>query len=384
MIPVEGNRISLLKNGGEFFPALETDIDAATADIRVEAYIFVEDVSGLRIANALMRAAGRGVNVRVMIDGFGSRTTPSEFFDRMRNAGVVVYIYLPVHTVFDFRRYRVRRLHRKIVLIDGKTAYVGGINIIDDFNENLSAHLPRYDYAVRLEGPILADIYSSVQQLWQKKHWFNLAPPVGRTRPPPVSPLPVGSSALVFIARDNFRSRRSIERAYIAAIDHAKNEVLVVSSYFFPGRKLRNALVNASRRGVMVTVLLQGAADHPIMQMATRALYDKFLGAGITIYEYQPAMLHGKVAVIDGRWATVGSSNLDPFSLLVNLEANVVAIDTEFAETLRASVMAEIKTNAIQLNFARWQQRGPWSRLKSWVALKLARLVTAIIGVKYD
>lgn len=120
---VPGNRISLLKNGAEFFPALETDIDAAVADICVETYIFVEDVSGLRIANALMRAAGRGVNVRVMIDGFGSRTTPSEFFDRMRNAGVVVYIYLPVHTVFDFRRYRVRRLHRKIVLIDGKTAY---------------------------------------------------------------------------------------------------------------------------------------------------------------------------------------------------------------------------------------------------------------------
>ncbi len=381
---VPGNRISLLKNGAEFFPALETDIDAAVADICVETYIFVEDVSGLRIANALMRAAGRGVNVRVMIDGFGSRTTPPEFFDRMRNAGVVVYIYLPVRTVFDFRRHRVRRLHRKIVLIDGKTAYVGGINIIDDFNKNLSADMPRYDYAARLEGPILADIYPSVQHLWQTMQWFHLKRKVRRILPPAVSPLPVGPSALVFIARDNFRSRRSIERAYIEAIDGAKNEVLIVSSYFFPGRKLRNVLVNASRRGVLVTVLLQGAADHPILQMATRALYDKFLGAGIAIYEYQPAMLHGKVAVIDGRWATVGSSNLDPFSLLVNREANVVAIDTEFAESLRASVMAEIKANAIQLNFARWQQRGPWSRLKSWVALKFARLVTAIIGVKYD
>ncbi len=384
MIPVEGNRIALLKNGAEFFPALEADIDAAAADIRLETYIFVEDVTGLRIANALMRAAARGVNVRVMIDGFGSRTTPAAFFERMRQSGVEVHIYLPVRTVFDYRRYRVRRLHRKIVLIDGKYAYIGGINIIDDFNENLSAHMPRYDYAVRLEGPILADIYPSVQQLWQKIRWFNLKQRTRRARIPEVSQLPVGPSALVFIARDNLRSRRSIERAYIAAIDHAKNEVLVASSYFFPGRKLRNALVNASRRGVLVTILLQGAADHLILQMATRALYDKFLGAGVAIYEYQPAMLHGKVAVIDGRWATVGSSNLDPFSLLVNREANVVAIDVDFAETLRASVMAEIKANAIQLNFARWQQRGPWLRLKSWVALKLARMVTAIIGVKYD
>ncbi|MEI6737234.1 MAG: phospholipase D-like domain-containing protein, partial [Pseudomonadota bacterium] len=167
-------------------------------------------------------------------------------------------------------------------------------------------------------------------------------------------------------------------------ITNAEKEILIASPYFLPGRKLRNALMLASRRGVAVTILLQGTADHPLLQMATRALYDKLLGAGITIYEYLPAMLHGKVAVIDGCWATVGSSNLDPFSLLLNRESNIVALDAPFAETLRHSLLDEMSRNANQLNFTVWQQRGVWLRVKSWFAYRFAQLVTGLVGVKND
>ncbi len=381
---VPGNRITLLKNGGEFFPALESAIDAAITDIRLETYIFHADSAGTRVADALIRAANRGVNVQVLIDGFGSRTSLPQLFKQMQAAGVRFDSFKPVHTLFDFRRHRVRRMHRKIVLIDGRTGFVGGINIIDDFTKNLSKTHPRFDYAAKIEGPILAEIYPSVQQLWMAVQRFN--PKRSRTKhvPPAVSPAPTGGATIAFVVRDNFRHRRDIERAYQRAIAGAAKEVIIVNSYFLPGRRLRNVLMAASRRGVIVTILLQGLADHPLMQMASRALFDKLLAAGILIYEYQPAMLHGKVAVVDGVWSTVGSSNLDPFSLLLNREANVVVQDAVFADSLRVSLMDEIARNATQLSFARWQQRGLWQRAKSWLALALARLVTGFMGEKHD
>ncbi len=381
---IPGNHIALLKNGAAFFPALESAIDTAITDIRLETYIFHADSAGTRVAEALIRAANRGVNVQVLIDGFGSRTTLPQFFKQMQAAGVRFDSFVPVHTLFDFRRHRVRRMHRKIVLIDGRTGFVGGINIIDDFTESLSQTHPRFDYAVKIDGPILADIYPSVQQLWQAVQRFNPKRCRSKYVPPAVSPAATGAAALAFVVRDNFRHRRDIERAYQRAIAGATKDVLIVNSYFLPGRRLRNVLMAASRRGVVVTILLQGLADHPLMQMASRALYDKLLAAGILIYEYQPAMLHGKVAVVDGVWSTVGSSNLDPFSLLLNREANVVVQDAEFADSLRVSVMDEIARNATQLNFARWQQRSVWLRMKSWLALGLARLVTGFMGEKHE
>jgi cardiolipin synthase A/B len=381
---IAGNNITLLKNGVAFFAALEAAIDRALKDIRIETYIFNDDTSGIRIANALMRAASRGVAVRVLVDGFGSRKTPPIFFEELRRAKISLLFYRPERGFFDFRKSRVRRVHRKIALIDGHTGFVGGINFIDDFTENLSTTHPRYDYAVEIEGPILAQIYPSVYRLWRVVKWFSLKRRGRDFLPPMVSHDAVGEASLAFVTRDNFRHRRDIEREYLHAIQHAKNEVIIASPYFLPGHLLRKRMIAAARRGVQVSVLLQGVADYPMMQLATRALYDKLLAAGITIYEYQPAMLHGKVAVIDSEWATVGSSNLDPFSLLLNREANIIALHAPFAEQLRTSLLEEISQNAVQLNFALWQQRGLWLRVKSWAALAFSRLATGLIGVKHD
>ncbi len=388
---IDGNRITLLKNGAAFFPALEAAIDAARIDIRVETYIFAEDASGIRIANTLMRAVSRGVTVSVLVDGIGSRETAMSFFDSLRAAGVQVAFFRPDHDRYDFHKSRIRRTHRKIVLIDGCVGLIGGINLVGDFTDNFSATHPRYDYAVKIEGAILAEIYPSVARLWRAATWFGLKSGLRNRRPHrPHHPLPavatrkIDEAALAFVMRDNFRHRRDIEREYWRAIVNAKKEILLVCPYFLPGRALRKALMKAAGRGVNVHVLLQGIADHPLMQLATHALYDQLLAAGVNIYEYQPAMLHGKVAVVDGRWATVGSSNLDPFSLLLNREANVIALDETFATSLYASVMDEIKGNALQLNLSSWQQRGLWLRMKSWVAFGLTRWVLGLVGVRRD
>lgn len=385
---VDGNRIKLLKNGAEFFPALVTSIDAATSEVRLETYIFRDDVAGINIADALKRAAQRGVKIQVLIDGVGSHSTPDAFFVAMQRTGIEVLVFRPEREFFNIKQSRLRRVHRKIALIDGKVGFVGGINLIDDMTECLS-EFPRYDYAVQVEGPVLADIYLAMVQLWRTVSWWKF----GRHRagiPLPDFPRHVpgaliheseaGNTKVLFAVRDNFRHRRDIERAYLAAISASQREVLLTSPYFLPGRHFRRALIEAAQRGVRVTLLLQGRADHVLLQQATRALYTQLLGAGVTIFEYHKSMLHGKVAMVDCRWATVGSSNLDPFSMFLNREANVVVIDDTFAAMLRASVMEEIGLNASKLEPMNWQKRGWLARMSAWMAYGFARWVMGWLG----
>ncbi len=387
-----GNLLTLLKNGGEFFPALAAAIDLATHDISIETYIFHDDAAGALIANALKNAARRGVSVRVVVDGVGLGNTPPFFFEALKQAGVELAIFRPERKFFSFRRSRLRRAHRKIAVIDSRIGFVGGINLIDDMTGALSTTHPRYDYAVRIEGPLLADIYRAVNRLWRVLSWAKLRREQRRVHQPrqtatllaPDSIAPVGEMDAKFVVRDNFRFRRAIEQEYLSAISAAQKSVLIVSPYFLPGRTMRHALRDAAKRGVAVTLLLQGRADHPLMQLATRALYDKLLGDGVQLYEYKISMLHGKVAVVDDAWATVGSSNLEPFSLLLNREANVVVLDRKFAVQLRDSVLAEIAANAEQMQLTHWQHRSAWARMQSWGAYGLAKFVAGWIGFKND
>jgi cardiolipin synthase A/B len=412
-----GNRITLLKNGGEFFPALVRAIDEAKREVRIETYIFRDDASGEVIAAALKRAAERGVDVRVIVDGFGSHETRPVFFSSMNNAGVTVLLFRPEYRWLKFRKAHLRRTHRKIVVIDQAIAFVGGINLIDDMTESLSNTFPRYDYALQIEGAVIADIHRATERLWTLVSWWSyrkrqanekldqlLRRPVRNsantpasapalTNNMPLSPSPISSLAATdatqpvraaFVARDNFRHRRDIEHVYLDAVESAKKSILIVNSYFLPGRKFRRAIVDAAERGVHVTLLLQGRADHALMQLASRALYGQFLAAGVHVFEYQKSMLHGKVAVVDDHWATVGSSNLDPFSLFLNREANMVVSDAAFAQTLRASIEQEIEDGANQHDPAAWSKRGLAQRTKSWLAYGFARLVAGWIGFRNE
>ena len=375
----DGNQITLLKNGAEYFPSLIAAIDAAAVDICIETYIFRDDATGTLIAGALVDAVRRGVAVRVLIDGVGSKDTPQVFFAAMSDAGVSLMVFRPEHRRFHFSTTRLRRNHRKIALIDGNTGFVGGLNLIDDMTDSLS-EAPRYDYAVKIEGPLLTVIYHSVHQLWQWVALQNLRGKLIVEPALPVEPAPAGNHRALFVVRDNVRHRHAIEALYRQAVGRAQSSVLIVCAYFLPGRRLRRRLIEAAGRGVQVTILLQGRADHPLLQMATRALYAQLLGANITICEYQKSMLHAKVAVVDDAWATVGSSNLDPFSLFLNREANVAVFDAGFARQLRESVMAEIESGAIVCQAEDWQKRSLSARMQSWLAFGMARWVAGLFG----
>lgn len=377
-----GNMLRLLVSGADYFPALLTAIDAAQTDIHLETYIFADDATGRQVAAALGRAARRGVTVRVMVDGFGSRPFMRGLGAALIADGARVLVYRPEIAPRRIRRYRLRRLHRKLSVFDGCIAFVGGINIIDDFSDTADdvGHpltAPRLDYAVRIEGPLVADVLRTMQRLWQMVQWTHTArrPP----KPPaPIPPPPAGNMRAMLLIRDNLRHRRDIENAYLQAIDAAQHEVLLAHAYFLPGRRFRAALCEATRRGVAVALLLQGRVEYRLQHHASQALYDQLLAAGVRIFEYQPAFLHAKVAVIDDDWATVGSSNIDPFSLLLAREANVVIRDTAFATCLRTHLRATITGGAHEVRPDDGVRRHWLARLRNRAAYFLVRLLVGL------
>lgn len=376
-----GNRITLLQNGDGYFPALEAALDRAVYDIYLETYIFENDHTGRRIAEALRRAALRGVITHLLIDGFGSNSLPKTMIDYLKEAGVMVLKFRPQISPWTLRRRRLRRLHRKIVVIDQSLAFVGGMNIIDDLDMPGQAS-PRYDYAVRVEGPLVKKIYTSTRRLWLRVVWsrrlrFDWHLDKKRKAPSPES---VGRMRSTFLVRDNFRHRRDIENAYLQEIEQAQSEIILANAYFLPGLNFRHALFAAAGRGVRVVLLLQGKMEHRLAHYASRALFGSFLDAGIEIYEYHESILHAKVAVVDDHWATVGSSNLDPFSLLLALEANIVVDDQSFATALKDSLEQAIKVGARRVFEKNWRLQPFTLRLVCWLSYGLVRCMAGIAG----
>jgi len=377
---VPNNQVILLQNGEAYFPALETALDRAMHDIYLETYIFEDDTTGQRIAEALRRAALRGVKTHLLIDGFGSFSLPETMVDFLEAAGVLVMKFRPKTSPWTLRRRRLRRLHRKIVVVDRTIAFVGGINI----NDGLDLHgqpSTRYDYAVCVKGPLVKAIHDSARRVWSRVARTRFRP--GRVwdndRYTP-STEPAGLMQAAFLVRNNIRHRRDIETAYLQAIEQAQCEIILANAYFLPGLNFRHALVDAAGRGVRVVLLLQGKMDHPVFHFASHALYGSFLAAGIEIYEYHKSLLHAKVAVIDGHWATVGSSNLDPFSMLLALEANVVVDDEGFAKALKLSLEQAMEKGAKRISENNWRTQSIGQRLASWLSYGVVRFMIGIAG----
>lgn len=372
-----GNAVQLLKSGPEYFPALEAAIDSALREVHLQTYIFEQDRVGLRIEAALIRAARRGVAVRVLVDGFGS-----EDFQQgaaraaLERAGARVLVFRPVRRWAELRRHRLRRMHRKLVVIDGRLAFIGGINIQDDF-DNPGSPRGRLDYAMRVEGPLLGAIHDAACSLWGRVSWSQFK---RRWRPSErieAVTRVMGEVPAALLLRDNFKHRSDIEDDYLEAIGAARSEVLIANAYFFPSRRLRDALGAAVARGVRVVLLLQGQVEYWFHHYASRALYDDLLRAGIEIHEYHWSLLHAKVAVVDGQWLTVGSSNIDPFSLLLAKEANVVVQDARSARALRESLMQEVERGAREVEREHWETLPLLDRILCRLALRLARLAVA-------
>lgn len=376
---VDGNRITLLKSGLEYFPALTAAFDAAQREIHLETYIFEADATGRSIATALMRAARRGVSVNVMVDGFGSQDLDPALVRELGAAGARFLVYRRNISPWTLRRTRLRRLHRKIAMIDARIAFIGGINIVDDADAPGSM-MPRFDYAVRVEGPLLAKIVPVVRQLWSRVSAVELRARWAEPRALDPQREFCGGQRAAFVVRDNIKHRRDIEAAYLAAIRRARGEIIIANAYFFPGRRFRHELIAAAARGVRVVLLLQGRVEYVLQHYASRALYGPFLDAGIEIHEYQKSYLHAKVAVVDSRWATVGSSNIDPFSLLLAREANVVIEDDVFARELRESLLAAVADGAEQLERQRWADQPLATRVATWTCYQLARFLTGVFA----
>jgi cardiolipin synthase len=375
----EGNLIALLETGTAYFPALIAAIDAAVVEVHLETYIFADDPTGRAVAAALARAAQRGAGVRVLVDGFGSRDFMTTLGETLVQQGVEVLVYRPDLSTFRLRRHRLRRLHRKLAVVDGRIAFVGGINVIDD--DNTPGQVPpRHDYAVRIEGPLLATIHQSVHDLWGLVRWASFRHRFGDFPVQIGTPAHGGNMTAAFLIRDNLRHRRDIEDAYLEAIAAARHEIVLATAYFLPGLRFRHALMDAAGRGVRVVILLQGRVEYRLLQYAVQALYGVLLDAGIQLFEYHRSFLHAKVAVIDGGWATVGSSNIDPFSLLMAREANVVVRDAGFAAGLRSSLQVAMNTGAAEVKRAQWKKKFLLRRSVNWLAYGLVRLMIGLAG----
>jgi cardiolipin synthase len=375
-----GNRITLLRNGAEYFPALERAIDAAAREVWLEAYLFADDPSGRRIAQALASAAERGVKVRLLVDGWGAKYYLTDALERLlRDSGVELLKYRPEVAAWQFRSHRLRRLHRKLCHVDGRIAFVGGINIIDDMNTPGSKP-PRADFAVSIEGPLLPAIAQTMQRVWALVELVQFGSSDLELFPQPVRGERVGQQTARFVIRDNLRHRRDIEHAYLAAIRSAKGEIIIASSYFFPGIRFRRELMDAVQRGVSVTLLLQAKVEYVLLHFASRALYGQLLQAGVTIQEYHRSMLHAKVAVMDDRWATVGSSNIDPYSLLMAREANVIVRDRGFTSELRSALVEMIEHGARPVAAEDWKSRSRLYKAAIWIAYGIVRLAMGFVG----
>ena len=399
--------LQLLEGSRAYFPALIQAIDGAQFWVQMETYLFNVFGAGAGIADALIRAAQRGVTVQVLVDGIGSAALPAEWQQKMRSAGVNWCVYSPLTSNWGILLPLAwRRLHRKLCVIDQRVVFCGGINVLDDFYDPNHGPLtePRFDFAISATGPLAVDAAEAVTLLWwrvqagnsaRQRHlsaaWeqfkaagFGAPADKGAALEPPNAagnPRPAVRATLVL--RDNLLNRSSIEKSYLKAIGRARDDIFIANAYFLPGGKLRRALIQAARRGVKVCVLLQGKYEYFMQYHASRPVYDALLKAGVEIHAYGNSFLHAKVAVIDGHWATVGSSNLDPLSLLLAREANVVIEGKVFATDLRDRLGAAVAQRSTRIELDAHNQRPLSQRVLDWFAYGVMRVLLWLTGKRY-
>jgi cardiolipin synthase A/B len=419
---IDGHQLVLLEGGNELFPALVEAMDAARRVVHLETYIFEFKGMALDVAQALERAARRGVMVRLVVDGVGTPRIPQEWIQRFSEAGVKWRVYAPLGRLGLLIPSRWRRLHRKLCVIDETIGFCGGINIIDDLDDVALGRLnePRLDFSLRVAGPLVQEMVDTMESLWWRMQalrkarqrefrtaWRTLREtlPVAdfsqilglfdaqggaRRRPAGEDPVTTGAGGLgvdgaaaALLLRDNLTHRHDIERAYLKAIGEARNDIVIANAYFVPGRKLRRALTVAARRGVRVRLLVQGRYENFFQFHAARPVHNALVAAGIEIRAYAPSALHAKVAVVDQRWATVGSTNLDPLSLLLAREANVLTTDERFAAMLYRRLDMLVSNHGQSIDPASLADRSRLQRILDRFAFGVMRVILFVTGHRY-
>ncbi len=409
-----GHKIRLLQGSDAYFSALAQAMDQAEVEIRFESYMFDFTGSAQSVAESLIRAASRGLPVFLLVDGVGTGDIPIHWQERFNASGVQWHVYNPLGRLGLLIPSRWRRLHRKLCVIDGRTeqaiGFCGGINVLDDFHDPNHGALskPRFDFSLEIQGPLVQDIMIATASLWRRQSafrqfrehpiqsaargWSNARQLLSRAAKPTAivgraKATSLGVLRAALLLRDNVRNRKPIEKAYLKAIGEAKQEVIIANAYFLPGGKLRAALLNAAKRGVKVRLLLQGRYEYFMQYHAAKPVYEVLLKAGVEIHEYSASFLHAKVAVIDAHsekaWATVGSSNLDPLSLLLAREANVVVLDSAFACDLRLRLTHAMAEDGKAVDLQELESRAWLQRVLDRFAFGLMRLALSIAGRRY-
>ncbi|WLH78760.1 MULTISPECIES: cardiolipin synthase ClsB [unclassified Pseudomonas] len=373
-----GNQVELLENGEAYFPKVFEVLRQAQREILLETFILFEDKVGLELQGVLIEAARRGVKVVVSLDGFGCGELRPAFLGELADAGVTVQMFDPASKTLGIRTNWFRRLHRKIVVVDANVAFIGGINFSADHLGDFGPEA-KQDYAVQVMGPAVADLHhfalaQSGRQVRMRRGWRR------RQQPPSAWPGDQGEGLVRLIYRDNLQHRDDIEEAYIHALGKAQTRVVIANAYFFPGYRLLRAIRNAARRGVQVQLIMQGQPDVLLAKLAARMLYDYLLKDGVVIHEYCQRPLHGKVALVDEEWSTVGSSNLDPLSLSLNLEANVLIHDRRFNQQLYERLQTLAKDHCQTMPENRKPRLWLWRLTVGFLVFHVMRHFPALTG----
>ncbi|MBD9458968.1 cardiolipin synthase ClsB [Pseudomonas sp. PDM05] len=373
-----GNQVELLENGEAYFPKVFEVLRQAQREILLETFILFEDKVGLELQGVLIEAARRGVKVVVSLDGFGCGELQPAFLGELADAGVTVQMFDPASKTLGIRTNWFRRLHRKIVVVDANVAFIGGINFSADHLGDFGPEA-KQDYAVQVTGPAVADLHhfalaQSGRQVRMRRGWRR------RQQPPSAWPGDQGEGLVRLIYRDNLQHRDDIEEAYIHALGKAQTRVVIANAYFFPGYRLLRAIRNAARRGVQVQLIMQGQPDVLLAKLAARMLYDYLLKDGVVIHEYCQRPLHGKVALVDEEWSTVGSSNLDPLSLSLNLEANVLIHDRRFNQQLYERLQTLAKDHCQTMPENRKPRLWLWRLTVGFLVFHVMRHFPALTG----
>lgn len=375
----QSNSLTLLTDGDQFYPRLIKRIRKAKHEIFLETFILAEDRVGTALKTALLQAAKRGVWISITADSYGTFFLKDDYINELGEAGVIFQIYDPQPQWFHSRPKLFRRLHRKLAVIDNTYAFIGGINFCEDHLTKGNKSGKR-DYAVEVCGPVVADIRKLCQSYVRECKHRTLEQALNADINLNHEHLTTHKNAkIAFVSRDNRRNRSEIEKGYLAAIRNANTTITIANAYFFPGFRVMRGLRKASARGVKVRLILQGNPDIPFALRAAQCLYDTLIRHGIEIYEYIDRPLHAKIATIDDEWSSIGSSNLDPWSLALNLEANLFVLHKEFNRELTEKMQGLMK-HSRKVEYKSIQQRDWLAQLRNTLLYHILRRLPGLIS----
>ncbi len=371
---VKGHAVTLLRSGENYFSVCEKVIDEAKQYIHFQTYIFDDDETGRRIANALIRAAERGVKVYFLLDAYGGSSFSNDLLNLVESAGILFRKFSPGLITKGFQL--SLRLHHKVLLADGNVTIIAGMNVADRYHGTPKMK-EWLDFGIMIRGPECARVLFILKRLWNKAFLARKE----RSHESVHNPTYYDEDVRVKILQNNwYRNKIEILKSYRYALKHAQNRMIIMASYFLPGRNERKLMRLASRRGVDIKIVLAAESDAPVFKRATNFLYDFILRNNIKIFEYLPSNLHAKVATVDGKWSTIGSYNMNHLSDYGSVETNADIIDTGFTRQFEQQLLGIIEKDCRQVTFNEYTKRKTWLfQFTDWISYQMIRIMMRLM-----